>query len=185
MNRRYIIRKPQPANLIQTVELLIQLSGDCRLTSKHFNISLRQESIITEFRRIQSCIQRFRSRRRLNSELSLYFNEYLFLGGVDASPAAFTGQDSHELKDMTPAERREATATDTIHGGSTGSARFYNGDRDHWSVDFKGVAAGFFSLSLGPLTGYEDELMKKLLTWWKIFYATSCNTMSVLSTRKT
>ncbi|KND87209.1 Argonaute-binding protein 1 [Tolypocladium ophioglossoides CBS 100239] len=103
--------------------------------------------------RIQSCIQRFRSRRRLQEEHTRFFNEYLFLGGIDTSNNAFIGQDEKDLKALTPAERRDATATDVVHGGSATNDRFYNGDGEHWSVDFTGVAAGFFSTSLIWLTG--------------------------------
>lgn len=38
--------------------------------------------------------------------------------------------------------------------------RFYDGNKEHWSVDFAGVAAGFFSTSLGRLSGFEAEGMK-------------------------
>ncbi|KAG5922729.1 hypothetical protein E4U42_005370 [Claviceps africana] len=107
--------------------------------------------------RIQSCIQRFRSRRRLQGHQTLYFNEYLFLGGVDTSQNAFAGLDAKDLGHLTPAERRDATARDTVHAGSAADEQFYNGDAEHWSVDFAGVAAGFFSVSLGLLSGSEDE----------------------------
>ncbi|KAG5976919.1 hypothetical protein E4U55_007163 [Claviceps digitariae] len=107
--------------------------------------------------RIQSCIQRFRSRRRLQGEQTLYFNEYLFLGGVDTSQNAFAGLDNIDLRDLTPAEQRDATARDTIHAGSSANEQFYNGNTEDWSVDFAGVAAGFFSISLGQLSGLEDK----------------------------
>ncbi|KAG6006703.1 hypothetical protein E4U21_006778 [Claviceps maximensis] len=107
--------------------------------------------------RIQSCIQRFRSRRRLQGDQPLYFNEYLFLGGVDTSQNSFAGFDNKDLRDLTPAERRDATARDTVHAGSAADEQFYNGDTEHWSVDFAGVAAGFFSVSLGQLSGFEKK----------------------------
>ncbi|KAG6016570.1 hypothetical protein E4U43_003507 [Claviceps pusilla] len=107
--------------------------------------------------RIQSCIQRFRSRRRLQGDQPLYFNEYLFLGGVDTSQNAFAGLDNKDLRDLTPAERRDATARDTVHAGGGANEQFYNGDTEHWSVDFAGVAAGFFSISLGRLSGFEEK----------------------------
>ncbi|PNY26320.1 Argonaute-binding protein 1 [Tolypocladium capitatum] len=106
--------------------------------------------------RIQSCIQRFRSRRRLRGEQTRFFDEYLFLGGIDTSNNAFIGQDDRDLQALTPAERRDATATDVVHGGSATNDRFYNGDGEHWSVDFTGVAAGFFSNSLIWLTGGDE-----------------------------
>ncbi|KAK2589543.1 hypothetical protein QQS21_012780 [Conoideocrella luteorostrata] len=107
--------------------------------------------------RIQSCIQRFRSRRRLQGDQPFFFNEYLFLGGIDTSSNAFSGLDNKDLKDLTPAERRDVTATDVVHTDSNADERFYTADADHWSVDFAGVAAGFFSTSLGLLTGFEPK----------------------------
>ncbi|KAF7554533.1 hypothetical protein G7Z17_g2843 [Cylindrodendrum hubeiense] len=110
--------------------------------------------------RMQSCIQRFRSRRRLEADRILFFNEYLFLGGVDTNPAAFSGLHRQDLRDLTPAQRREATATDIIYGTTSAGDRFYNGDEDAWSVDFAGVAAGFFSVTLLHLTSFEPPRME-------------------------
>ncbi|KAK7397970.1 hypothetical protein QQX98_012663 [Neonectria punicea] len=109
--------------------------------------------------RMQSCIQRFRSRRRLQSERILLFNEYLFLGGVDTSPAVFGGLGRQDLRDLTPAQRRDATATDIIYGNTSAGDRFYNGDETAWSVDFASVAAGFFSVTLVHLTSFEPARM--------------------------
>ncbi|KAH7324693.1 Argonaute siRNA chaperone complex subunit Arb1-domain-containing protein [Stachybotrys elegans] len=106
--------------------------------------------------RIQACIQRFRSRRRLTGRLTLYFNEYLFLGGINTNSNAYTGQDPRELKAMTPAQRREATAADAVHRTGSDEGRFYNGDEKNWSVDFYGVAAGYFSTAVPLLTGMVD-----------------------------
>lgn len=117
---------------------------------------------LTKYRRIQSCIQRFRSRRRLQNEQTSYFNEYLFLGGIDTSASAFSGNDTNDLKELTPAQRREATATDTVNSGT--DERFYNGDDEHWDVDFAGVAAGFFSTSLSQQTGFEPEKTEALIS---------------------
>ncbi|KAF5021697.1 hypothetical protein F66182_6254 [Fusarium sp. NRRL 66182] len=109
--------------------------------------------------RMQSCIQRFRSRRRLQGDRTLYFNEYLFLGGVDCGPGVFGGLSPQELKDLTPAERREATARDIIWGTTAAGDRFYNGDDENWSVDFAGVAAGFISGSLVHLSAFDHNKM--------------------------
>lgn len=65
------------------------------------------------------------------------------------------------MKTLTPAERRDATAHDGIHNflndEESCNSRFYTGDLEHWDIDFTGVAAGFFSLSLGGLTGFESQ----------------------------
>ncbi|KAH7182530.1 Argonaute complex, subunit Arb1 [Fusarium flagelliforme] len=105
--------------------------------------------------RMQACIQRFRSRRRLQGTRTRYFEEYLFLGGVDCQPNTFGGLSQKELKELTPAERREATAKDIIWASSAAGQRYYNGDKEAWSVDFPGVAAGFFSVTLVQLTSFE------------------------------
>ncbi|KAL7800252.1 Argonaute siRNA chaperone complex subunit Arb1 domain-containing protein [Trichoderma ceciliae] len=110
--------------------------------------------------RMQSCIQRFRSRRRIQYHRILYFDEYLFLGGVDTSQGAYTGRDPKELKQLTPTQRREATARDVIHEGSGGGGRFYDGDETKWTVDFTGVAAGFLSTTIVPLTGLQTRPME-------------------------
>ncbi|KPM34221.1 hypothetical protein AK830_g12353 [Neonectria ditissima] len=109
--------------------------------------------------RMQSCIQRFRSRRRLQGDRTLLFNEYLFLGGVDTSPAIFGGLGRQDLRDLTPAQRRDATATDIIYGTTSAGDRFYNGDKTAWTVDFAGVVAGFFSVTLVHLTSFEPPRM--------------------------
>ncbi|VUC21176.1 unnamed protein product [Clonostachys rosea] len=109
-----------------------------------------KEEIYSE--RIENCINRYRARRRLQPEHSRYFNEYLFLGGIDTSPAQFGGNDPKSLKELTPAQRRQALSHDVAK--SLGD-RFYNGDKENWVVDFTGVAAGFFSNPLLELTGIE------------------------------
>ncbi|KAH8122178.1 Argonaute siRNA chaperone complex subunit Arb1-domain-containing protein [Trichoderma asperelloides] len=106
-------------------------------------------------KRMQSCIQRYRSRRRLQHHRTLYFDEYLFLGGVDTSQGAYTGLDPKELKQLTPAQRKEATARHVVHEGSSAGDRFYDGDETKWTVDFSGVVAGFFSTTIIPLTGLQ------------------------------
>ncbi|RDA94006.1 hypothetical protein CP533_5027 [Ophiocordyceps camponoti-saundersi (nom. inval.)] len=103
--------------------------------------------------RIQSCIQRFRVRRRLTIDKTRFFNEYLFLGGIDTNGNQFGGQDRSDLKDLTPAQRRDATATDTVHTDSATSDRFYYAGDENWTVDFTAIVAGFFSTSLDLLTG--------------------------------
>lgn len=60
---------------------------------------------------------------------------------------------------MTPAERREATARDAVYATDAAGDRWYNGDFENWSVDFKGVAAGFLSISLVQMTGWEHDEM--------------------------
>lgn len=84
----------------------------------------------------------------------------MFLGGVDTSQNSFAGLDHKDLKDLTPAERRDATARDTVHAGSAANEQFYNGNEEHWSVDFAGVAAGFFSISLGNMSGFEEKRLE-------------------------
>ncbi|PTB64847.1 hypothetical protein BBK36DRAFT_1177624 [Trichoderma citrinoviride] len=115
-------------------------------------------------RRIESCIQRFRSRRRIQHRRATYLNDYLFLGGVDTNPGAYTGLDQKDLKQLTPAQRREATARDVVYEGSGAGDRFYDGDKTKWTVDFAGVAAGFFSTRLVALTGLHPKPMEEAIS---------------------
>ncbi|KEY69952.1 hypothetical protein S7711_06483 [Stachybotrys chartarum IBT 7711] len=110
--------------------------------------------------RIQSCVQRFRARRRLQGKMTVYFNEYLFLGGIDTNSNAFGGQDPRDLKDLTPAQRREVTAHDAVYTNVSAGDRFYDGDKDKWVVDFTGVAKGFLSTAMPANTGLDDGQVK-------------------------
>ncbi|TDZ15617.1 Argonaute-binding protein 1 [Colletotrichum orbiculare MAFF 240422] len=114
--------------------------------------------------RIEACIQRFRARRRITgADATKDFNYYLFLGGVDTNPRMFGGNLESELKDMTPEERRTATATDTIYS-SGGGSKFYNADdAEGWDVDFTGIVAGFCSAYLPSMTNWDYARMGKAI----------------------
>ncbi|KAM3490675.1 hypothetical protein MY3957_006000 [Beauveria namnaoensis] len=102
--------------------------------------------------RIQTCIHRFRTRRNLNSELSTYFNEYMFLGGINTH-TAFSPE---QLEDGALIPRGcEPTTHDDDDDDDAANSRFYDGNARNWTVDFAAVAAGFLSVSVLPLTGVE------------------------------
>ncbi|KAL2164823.1 hypothetical protein VTH06DRAFT_119 [Thermothelomyces fergusii] len=113
--------------------------------------------------RIEECIQRYRARRRFNSDREYLFSRYLLLGGIDASIRQFQstrtiGDDI--LEDATKNSIREMTADDVIQRGGDGNrnSRFYNPNYpEHWDVDFTGVAAGFVSEHLPTLVGPETD----------------------------
>lgn len=93
-------------------------------------------------RRIETCIQRYRARRKLDEHRSNVFTKYLMLGGVEATAKAFTGGlDKEILENSTAAEIAAIQATDYVRTG-TKSSKYYDGS-DDWVVDFEGVAKGF------------------------------------------
>lgn len=126
-------------------------------------MDLTSSVYLTPSRRIKFCIQRFRSRRRLSQEQSIYFNDYLFLGGIDSQHLAFHGHDPRELKELTPAERRDIQAYDIVHSTFAGSDRFYNGDQEHWSINFSAVVKGYLSTSMPRLTDLQQAAMDKAI----------------------
>ncbi len=99
--------------------------------------------------RIEECIQRFRARRRMNTDQNNVLSQYLLLGGVDTTTRQFQGAsklDNETLEGRTKAEIRDITADDVIQrgGGASTNPRFFNPDYpEHWDVDFSGVVAGF------------------------------------------
>ncbi|KAM3450071.1 hypothetical protein MY3296_006379 [Beauveria thailandica] len=102
--------------------------------------------------RIQTCIHRFRTRRNLNTELSTYFNEYMFLGGIDTH-TAFSPE---QLEDGALIPRAcEPTTHNDDDAAAAANSRFYDGNTHNWTVDFAAVAAGFLSVSTLPLTGVD------------------------------
>lgn len=111
-------------------------------------------------RRIQTCIHRYRTRRRLDPELSVYFNEYMFIGGVDTTVAAFNAD---ELEDGSLIPAADAHARSPAHDDEAANARFYDGNARNWTVDFAGVAAGFLSVTILPLTCLEPAPTDKAI----------------------
>ncbi|KAF6827735.1 Argonaute-binding protein 1 [Colletotrichum plurivorum] len=121
-------------------------------------------AIVNTVSRIQACIQRFRARRRISGSDNInLFNQYLFLGGIDTSPRMFGGNTEADVRDMTPEERRDATAIDTVYS-SGGGSRFYNADEpEHWDVDFTGIVAGYCSEALPIMAHWHYPRMGKAI----------------------
>lgn len=121
-----------------------------------------KNSLLTTNRRIQTCIHRYRSRRRFDNEAALYFEEYAFLGGIDISGSRFTEQGLEPTSLLpqahTASQDQDASATTT-----TAPSRFYDGNTDNWTVDFSTVVAGFLSISLVGLTGLEPTPTEKAI----------------------
>lgn len=102
---------------------------------------------------MQTCIHRYRTRRRLSSELDVYFSEYMFLGGIGTTGTAFSAE---ELEDGSLIPRARETATTSAQDDDeAANTRLYDGNARNWTVDFAGVAAGFLSVSILPLTCLE------------------------------
>ncbi|KAI0161047.1 Argonaute complex, subunit Arb1 [Hypoxylon sp. FL1284] len=113
--------------------------------------------------RIEECVQRYRARRRMDSERTLLFNKYMWLGGIDTGPRQFTGfaGDRAALEGADADEIRQMTATDFV-GGS--GKRFYDPmdpEREHWIVDFEGIVKGFLSRTIPGLYMYDEPAIRK------------------------
>ncbi|KAI0196013.1 Argonaute complex, subunit Arb1, partial [Xylaria flabelliformis] len=110
--------------------------------------------------RIEECIQRFRARRRLDSQRSAMFNKYLFLGGIDTSQRQFTGManDRDAMAGADTEQIRAMTAVDSVGGTST---RFYDGgNSEDWEVDFEAVVKGFLSRSIIDWYMFDKEAIQ-------------------------
>jgi hypothetical protein len=97
--------------------------------------------------RIQTCIQRYRARRKLDSIKANCFNKYLILGGIESTNKAFTGGalDEDTLATATAEEIAAIQATDFVRPGSK---KYYDpAESDKWVVDWEGVAKGFLYVS--------------------------------------
>jgi Argonaute siRNA chaperone (ARC) complex subunit Arb1 len=96
---------------------------------------------------MQTCIQRYRARRKLDSTKANVFNKYLILGGIESTNKAFTGGalDAETLQSATAEEIAAIQATDFIRPGSK---KYYDPtESDKWVVDWEGVAKGFLRVS--------------------------------------
>ncbi|KAI9753916.1 MAG: hypothetical protein M4579_004937 [Chaenotheca gracillima] len=92
--------------------------------------------------RIEFCIQRYRARRKFDSERKDMFDKYLVLGGIESGPKAFSnGIDAGNPGDNTAEDIAALGATDYV-GGDKVSA---GAEGSEWVVDFEGIAKCFFS----------------------------------------
>ncbi|RYC63023.1 hypothetical protein CHU98_g3194 [Xylaria longipes] len=109
--------------------------------------------------RIEECIQRFRARRRLDSQRSAMLNKYLFLGGIDTSQRQFTGMADKDAMTGADAEQiRAMTAVDFVGGNGS---RFYDGgNSEDWEVDFEAVVKGFLSRTMIDWYMYDEEAIQ-------------------------
>ena len=92
---------------------------------------------------MQTCIQRYRARRKLDETKANIFNKYLILGGIETTNKAFTGGalDAETLASATAEEIAAIQATDFIRPGSK---KYYDpAESDKWVVDWEGVCKGF------------------------------------------
>lgn len=105
---------------------------------------------------MQSCIQRFRARRKLDPIRANIFSKYLALGGVETGVNQFTGGLDRELLENSTANEITAfQATDFIRTYPQNS-KFYDGS-DKWVVDFEGVAKGFLLVFPKSLENYKTN----------------------------
>ncbi|KAI1874959.1 uncharacterized protein JN550_002388 [Neoarthrinium moseri] len=103
------------------------------------------DPILPFAQRIETCIQRYRQKRRFDSPRNFLFDKYLALGGIESAQRMFQGLDKNDLKQLSAEEIREATARDVIQPG-VGGSKFYDPENpEHWRVDFAIVVKGFLS----------------------------------------
>ncbi|KFZ05529.1 hypothetical protein V501_08267 [Pseudogymnoascus sp. VKM F-4519 (FW-2642)] len=97
--------------------------------------------------RIETCIQRYRARRKLDEERANIFNKYLSFGGIDTTIKAFTGGvDNEALEDLDGPTIADINATDVMFGGDEAGSKFYDPCApQNWVVDFEGIAKAFLS----------------------------------------
>ncbi|KAI9649675.1 hypothetical protein NHQ30_002256 [Ciborinia camelliae] len=108
--------------------------------------------------RIQTCIQRYRARRKLDSIRSNILTKYFALGGIEAGAKTFNGGlDKETLENSTAAEIAAIQATDFVRSSN---AKYYDpSDTENWVVDWEGIAKGFLSYRAPKLLGDgEDEV---------------------------
>jgi len=114
--------------------------------SECFDISnLEETQVLIIERRMQTCIQRYRKKRNLDSVRSNILTKYFMLGGIEASTTkSFTGGlDKETLENATAQEIAAIQATDFIREGSKTGKYYDPSHPEDWVVDFEGVAKGF------------------------------------------
>ncbi|KAI9821746.1 MAG: hypothetical protein M1827_002327 [Pycnora praestabilis] len=95
--------------------------------------------------RIETCIQRYKAKRKFDNERSNVFDKYMALGGINTGPKTFSGGlnakclSEHDAQQIATMSATEYVGGDKHNVGKEGST---------WVVDFEAVAKGFFSSSV-------------------------------------
>ncbi|KAI1918794.1 hypothetical protein LOZ65_004708 [Ophidiomyces ophidiicola] len=103
--------------------------------------------------RLETAIQRYETKRRMNSERRDIFVKYLSFGGVKVGPKMFEGNDQKDLQRLDSEQIITATAETNIPE-----------DRANWEVDFEMVVKGFLSSVIPQYIGLETEPQVELAT---------------------
>lgn len=102
----------------------------------------------------------------MDNQLIRYFNEYLFLGGIDTSQNAFQGVDQKTYAEASPEEKQQlANVYGIFRAGE--DPKFYSPSKpEHWTVDFSAVVAGYLSEGVPHLTWHmknaDDEVQRAI-----------------------
>ncbi|KAK2766888.1 hypothetical protein FQN54_006202 [Arachnomyces sp. PD_36] len=96
--------------------------------------------------RLETAIQRYQAKRRMDEERRSVFTKYMAFGGVTVGPKMFGGVDQKDMEAMDAAEILTARAQATI-----------TSDRSEWIVDFEQVAKGFLSSVLPTYFALDTE----------------------------
>ncbi|EFR00264.1 hypothetical protein MGYG_03267 [Nannizzia gypsea CBS 118893] len=103
--------------------------------------------------RLETAIQRYQAKRRLDSDRRHIFTKYMAFGGVDVGPKMFEGNDQRDLQSMDAEAIATATASSNIPQ-----------DREKWNVDFETVAKGFLSSVFPQVFAIDTEELVRLGT---------------------
>ena len=149
------LRSPQMSMKKNVISILRKLSEIC----SHFLLTFLQNSLLPRVshryltrnallrrnRRIQTCIQRYRQRRKLDETRALIITKYFMLGGIEAATSkSFTGGlDTATIDNSTADEIAAIQATDFIRVGASNGKYFDPLKPEGWVVDFEGVVKGF------------------------------------------
>ncbi|CZT45504.1 uncharacterized protein RSE6_05820 [Rhynchosporium secalis] len=113
--------------------------------------------------RMETCVQRYRARRKLDEVRSNILTKYFMLGGIETTAKQFTGPlDKDTVDNSTAAEIAAIQASDYLRVDCK-NPKYYDGS-DNWVVDFEGVVKGFFSYRVPRMFPLETEQEIKTIT---------------------
>ncbi|OAX78554.1 hypothetical protein ACJ72_07136 [Emergomyces africanus] len=74
----------------------------------------RYDRSLPAIRRLETAIQRFQAKRRMNEDRRNVFTKYMSFGGVDVGPKMFEGNDQRDFKDKDAEDILHTTAQSTV-----------------------------------------------------------------------
>ncbi|CAI4211418.1 unnamed protein product, partial [Parascedosporium putredinis] len=102
--------------------------------------------------RLEICVTRYRERTKLANKELKYFNEYLFLGGINAHVPLHYGVDTVDMDPSDVIKAHLASSKGNVYGSTENLQHYDPCNSEGWEVNWRKVVAGYIAEAVPRMT---------------------------------